>query len=462
MEQQSAARRGEARVLMQRMNACVSCARPLLWNSGARDADCADDRFKYLRNMIERYGGKGKFGYETVSRSSFNNCHLVHLSYVPPVGASELYETPITNTLTADPRLLLSPGNPLFTWSEKDIELLCPHIEPVRMARLHEQMALEAQQMWLGCVKCNSQHTCLAGLRKLLKERHNKESKMIDSTFYTLIFNCMARDNSNTIAIDTYKRETWSFRLWLNYSCILFLALMQKKIEEDEKFYMAHIHMGLADWIMTQILACILYARYDIPMGLVDLHQYYMSNIMHWARSNRACDKQKSPRCLWRWVLGEQDGRKRSELGIGGEGKPYFLTGTIAYQARLLHDKIMDFNKHWIHTIGTSLEGKSDHTMKSFFDKIKEDMTRMHNLSQRLVDGTTLENKFYTEHRLVDLETELETVLGGKGVSIPSNVTVLLYRNFIRNTFARFMYYRDAGDPRHTQIIQAFCHFLLR
>lgn len=458
-------RRGLARVLMERMNACVSCGRPLMWDDGQCEKDCADDRFKLLHQAIT-LRKTNCFGNAEVSRKSFHMCHLVHMSYVPHFGPSDLYQTPINGTVEADRRLLLFSGNPLMKWTEEEIKQLCPEIKTTRMTKMHEQMAIKTQQTWLGCVDCNREHTCIMGLNNLFKNQHTQFDRLTmntDRIFYTLIFNCMAYDSTNngtTINIKKHKRETWLFQLWLNYTCILFLALMQKEIQNKDKFYMAHIHMGLADWIMTQILASMLYTQYDISIGLVDLHQYYMSNIMHWVKNNRSRPNDKDPRCLWKWVLGKDTnvGKERDE-----EASHYFMIGNVTVQAKYLHDSLLNFNQHWIKQIGECLTNqKPDKTLNTFFIEIRDQIQFMRSkLPFTQFDNDIVENVFFSQHRLIDLENAVKA-LQPPSESIPQSNIITIYKNFIRNTFARFMYYREEGNQDHTAIINSFCHFLYR
>ena len=490
-------RRGLARSIMRNRNSCTSCFRPLFWEQPNPPPGTADYRMLQLRDKIKTIGTNDTF-YVHNSLSvgtGVESCHLVHLTCVPEIGASRLYKTPATDAVVADPSLLLGDNTrrAVFKWTRADIQVLCPHmgLNSKRMVRLQEEMGIH-EKIWLGCKTCNTAHNCFDQMRQILCQYYviqdGRSRQRNDQVCYTLMYDCMAWSGGDTQPLTTIptpnsRKLTWSFELWLNYACIEFLALQLKPgyLDDQLRMRMAHVDMGIADWVMSQILAGILYMKYDIDIGIVELHQRFLALLMIWAKRNQACPDGPSPMCLWRWVLGEQcnfvDGTQklcRSELGSVPDGAhipprttftdrrntyrlltPVSNLVAISTTADLIQRKIIDFTQTWIPLIGYCLTQQAPHHLPQirtlqdiFWHNVQIAPAIRRGIPGRLVNGARLENYFWEHPNMQMLENEYSAVLdAGVGLQ-PRPSRRELYGNYIWNAWRRFEFWGDLpGAP---------------
>lgn len=314
-------------------NSCPICHLPLCYKRNSRQ-DNDDGRWCEINKEIKR-GIESENLYGTSpEKTNMQVCHLVARSMVPDIDNPLLYFTPCTTgTVAPEPEYFIydtkinDPQMKLFAWNYI-ISDLCCYKTRNRLKRASEYLNICSTHFFLGCADCNMYHTGHDQLRRIMNKLSNNSLMHtlrggaipdVQSLFsvYTLIFHAMKEPVENAIVVNASRCETWQIELWLNYCGIMFLCQMERQYNgtkytsQDFPSYMfknAHRDMGIMDFYMSQMIAVLLYANFDVHVDYLWLHQHFLSHIPRWAEERGLFKTAThSYYSLWRMVVGKYD-----------------------------------------------------------------------------------------------------------------------------------------------------------
>jgi len=336
------------------------------------------------------------FGTEA-DQINAEKCHYVASTYIPELTRPLLYETPaVAGLMLPEDGLYLSPGDRHVRIKMWNIETMVPASTPAhRLMRSNNFLSVVGTRWFLGCKDCNQNHTGDRQLANMVDKMYGVKFTADDSTnhlsnIYTLMFDMMM-DNGPMIQVTENRCKTWQIELWINFCAIMLVAQFQNinvkqkynqsdKIRWDYIFHYAHRDMGICDFYMSQLLASLLYANFDIDCDFMWLHQKFLSVLPVWARRNGffRCPDEGSYNCLWRMVLSEFEKDeflpviREGEYGPGDAGHrlgPYWWDiGNPRLALGTLQTRVLEFNRKWLIPIGYAIDERDLH-LDGFSDK---------------------------------------------------------------------------------------------
>jgi len=414
------------RTLIKQCNSCPICHLPLLydWPTFNRGQDIENaDFWWYKAQQAMKEGERQSDNLFGTNADTVNAevCHYVASTYVPEITRPLLYETPASaGPLSPEDGYYLNPTlarQPLVTWDIRNI--FTKPIPTRRHMRLSSMFSLTGTKWFLGCRDCNQNHTGNKQVEQITKEvlhlDFNPDNATQDvANIYTLLFDIMAKGNAE-INVTKERCETWHIELWINYCLIMFLA-QHKSSEGRAKFkeapetawtyafHYGHRDVGLCDFYMSQMLAAILYANYDIDVDFIWLHQMFLAYL---PRAAQNCMLFHAPtysyKSLWRLVMGTpvDDGplAEISDLSyVSGDRyntdeNVYWLdVSNVRKAADLVMRRLTLFTHNWLESVGHMLDTRG---LKSTIpDSIPVKLSQYQHLENIAIYGTNQDNYY--------------------------------------------------------------------
>ena len=325
-------------------------------------------------------------------------CHYVADTYFPEFHIPLLLQVPAhSRVLYPEPGVYLFPTVPrvrdqhcVFRY---DMRRLLPEgIAKHRMARLENMLSLNGTRFFLACKDCNRNHTSDNQVNFMVNKIYpdagrdgRNPSHPNNCNMYTLMFDSLADftpDGKARIVFNKRRRNTWQLELWLTYCTILFVAQHAKEATSSKylrqsmayhSFHYGHRDMGICDFYMSQILCALLYAKYDINVDFITLHQRFMVQLPMWAQDHgKFVTPRTSFRCIWKFVAGNYDRTRRAPIvtdtSTDLEGRHYRpgspncywqVMGSVNALAVFFIDKITEFEGHWLQVIGCVIDARN-------------------------------------------------------------------------------------------------------
>ena len=397
-------------------NACPICGFPLMWNlddptpppghSPDRSWGFAQLALKQLPDVTMQ--AATAFGINT--RRNAEEFHLTDGYLTRDHAMARLYLTPPIGLMSPENAFYLRkhvarsvPLHQLFHFTRVDLRALFgPNLNEFQNTRFAERLAILTRPLLVTCSQCNENYKAIAELNQLYELTYGAlmgENPTHENQFYTLMFDCLADPASFTntagqsvhIRVNNAERQRyWQCEVWLVRSCLLFLIQQCHVLVDgnrvnsanpDFRLRMGASHMGVCDFLMSQILAPVFYERFAIDYSFVDLHRRFLMRVVKWAKDNHAAPKlpatvtqpgpppitlhveDASPLLLWRWVLGKGVAFLNSAPNARDEfdsPNMYWMditAGTFRNDAQLIKNRVMNFVQDWGPVIGLALEG---------------------------------------------------------------------------------------------------------
>lgn len=324
-------------------------------------------------------------------------CHYVADTYFPTFHVPLLLQVPAhSRVLYPEPGVYLFPETPRVPEQHRvfrhDLRALLPRgIAKHRMARLENMLSMNGTRYFLACKDCNRSHTSDDQVNFMVNKIYpnagrdgRNPSHPNNCNMYTLMFDSLAEfspDGRACILFTKRRRRTWQLEVWLTYCTILFVAQHAKEANNAKylkqsmayhSFHYGHRDMGICDFYMSQILCALLYAKYDIDVDFITLHQRFMVQLPMWARNHgKFITPQKSFRCIWKFVAGDyhDDGLASVVNDTATDvGREYYRVGSNCYWKPMegvkavtsfFIQKITIFNDQWLRVIGSVIDARN-------------------------------------------------------------------------------------------------------
>lgn len=375
-------------------NSCPVCGLPLMWKRSAPVG--ADMRWweaqVLLRSLVVKtYRKVMSFGKISARDGVTATCfHFTDICLTRQLNKPLLYITPPRGVFPTEPMFYLAPNarhHRLFRVGEAGLMRMFRVEKPgfPRRARFfQEQLSIAGDRQMLSCAECNSAYYVGKVLKDLGATLYGaRRGLTIDNVMYTILFDCMCvEDGDRAISVNRLREGTWQLQLWLLRSLVLLLAHnLRGTVNRTSTAYIkgftrnCHTDIGLLDFLMSQILAAMIYAAYDIRVCFRELHQNYLLRLMPWlyregfATPTVVGGVDMYPSSLCKWVLGyvwtgppapglpSSPGapRARSE-----HQDPYWIQITNTEQgiktaADWIWARLMQFLDEWIPVLGSAL-----------------------------------------------------------------------------------------------------------
>lgn len=375
----------KAKTFIRQRGVCLSCHLPLQWCR--EDVRWKNVREKWIAFIREVRGDQtltvneyGRENQTNICTENMNRCHLINSCMTQEITKMNVFVTPpnvFTKVYCDKSFYVASPQSQatdckILRFEPGQLQILTGNCNVVRLSQLSDYLTASGVNYFLACANCNRDHTGLSEVVNLFVSVYgqnlNQQEIGISNVVYTLVFDCMKRPFSQYIDVDDSRRVYWHFESWLYFVCIMFLAQNNDRgipNQNKDLYYMtkSHIHMGVMDLYMSQIIATLLYANFDIPYDFAFLHQTCLSMLPFWAEKAQVLNTDISDpmRCLWRWVLGtpklDNAGNLEcmcdyDEIPNSDPGSEYVYRGPIQNVFTL---KLTQFYQCWVKPIGYAI-----------------------------------------------------------------------------------------------------------
>lgn len=385
--------RDESSQIIFSHNTCPICGFPLSWKHDIdlRDETSPDTLWYYMHVTLRwmnplKYRAATAFGNH-INQTNFEKFHMTDKQLTRHIGKPRLYYTPFFDgQLNYQSEFYELPAhnhaNSVFEFTTAQIDSIFePHAPDfkIRAKRFSEFLSVNNDAKVFACKECNLIYSVPTEIGYVFSALFTAKYSTIENGFYTMMFDCMRRDVRNVkhITVDEDKRWIWQMELWLYRSLILILAHNGKSMvkgrpnaQRDMWLRGCHSDMGCINYLTGQLIAAILYSRFDVELHFQELYQHFLSRLMPWVYSNQfaselrvrdvvtGMDHKVYPSCLWKWVFGEQVAGSIVRTEWASEPNQYWIPMhailTVAHQMR---DRFMTFVEDWIPIIGHAIVG---------------------------------------------------------------------------------------------------------
>jgi len=389
--------------LCKQRNACPICHLPLCFDMYDGDAQSPDYWWSQMRRHMkatvpanQRQSATYLFGDD---KNNIQYCHLVSHITNPELSPPLLYTVPSANEdfhPEQNHYIMHTSGRAsgqhklLNRW---DFAALCPHQDQAKLSKLYQMLSFTGTHYFLACHNCNLYHTghdqLTWAFNEIYRVQPTDPEYPIVNKMYTMIFDSMAEYTAASppyIAIDDSRRQWWSVEIWLDY-CVFMMLAQETRCHNGNQvtkndicshgFRFSHRDIGLLDFYISQMIATVLYANFDIEVDFITLHQNFLCLLPRWAMENgRFRTPTTSLMSLTSLVLGElgPDGpgplcvkldmgtnRNQSDYEVRSNQFYYLWSMNSRDLARFVQTRFIEFAEHWIMPLGAAVCSQSVH-----------------------------------------------------------------------------------------------------